>query len=62
MPTAVLHGTVDRMLPYPNGVAIHERIPGATLDTFEGAGHLFYWEEPQRAAAILADLSARSPE
>lgn len=62
VPTAVLHGTADRMLPYPNGVAIHERIPGATLDTFEGAGHLFFWEDPARTAQILADLSARSPE
>jgi 3-oxoadipate enol-lactonase len=62
MPTAVLHGTVDRMLPYPNGVAVHQGIPGATLDTFEGAGHLFFWEDAHRTAAILGDLSARSPE
>ncbi len=60
VPVAVLHGTADRMLPYPNGVAIHERIPGSTLDTFEGAGHLFFWEDAPRTASILADLSARA--
>lgn len=62
MPTAVLHGTADRMLPYPNAIALHDGIPGATLDTFEGAGHLFFWEDAARTASILADLSARSPE
>lgn len=60
VPVAVLHGTVDRMLPYPNGLAIHERIPGSTLDTFDGAGHLFFWEDAARTAAILEDLSARA--
>lgn len=62
VPTAVLHGTEDRLLPYPNGVAIHEAIPGATLDTFEGAGHLFFWEDGARTADVLRELSARSPE
>jgi 3-oxoadipate enol-lactonase len=60
VPAAVLHGTADRMLPYPNGVAIHERIPGATFDTFDGSGHLFFWEDGQRTADILAGLSARA--
>jgi 3-oxoadipate enol-lactonase len=62
VPTAVLHGTVDRMLPYPNGVAVHGGIPGATLDTFDEAGHLFFWEDAGRTADILAALSARSSE
>jgi len=62
VPTAVLHGTADRLLPYPNGVAIHEGIPGATLDTFDDSGHLFFWEDGERTADILRDLSARSPE
>lgn len=60
VPVAVMHGTVDRMLPYPNGVAIAEAIPGATLDTFEGAGHLFFWEDAARTATILEELSARA--
>lgn len=62
VPTAVLHGTEDRMLPYPNHAPIHEHLTGSTLDTFEGAGHLFFWEDPSRTAQILHDLSARSHE
>ncbi|MBO9533855.1 MAG: alpha/beta hydrolase [Solirubrobacteraceae bacterium] len=62
VPTAVMHGTADRMLPYPNGVAVHAGIPGATLDTFEDAGHLYFWDHAEATADILRDLSARSPE
>lgn len=62
VPAAVLHGTEDRMLPYPNHAPIHENIAGSTLDTFDGAAHLFFWEAPERTAQILHDLSARSHE
>ncbi|MDQ8045678.1 MAG: alpha/beta fold hydrolase [Solirubrobacteraceae bacterium] len=62
VPTAVMHGTVDRMLPFPNATPIHEGIAGATLDVFEDAGHLYFWEEPLRVAAILEQLSTRSSE
>lgn len=60
VPTTVAHGTEDRLLPYPNGVAIHEAIPGSTLETFEGAGHLFFWEDPQRAVKIAVETSQRA--
>jgi 3-oxoadipate enol-lactonase len=60
VPTTVAHGTEDRLLPYPNGVAIHEAIPGSILETFEGAGHLFFWEDPQRAVRVALETAARA--
>ncbi len=39
IPTLVVHGTEDRNLPYPHGVALAEAIPGAELMALEGAGH-----------------------
>lgn len=60
VPTTVAHGTEDRLLPYPNGVAIHEAIPGSVLETFEGAGHLFFWEDPRRAVHVALETSARA--
>ncbi|MDO9352594.1 MAG: alpha/beta hydrolase [Solirubrobacteraceae bacterium] len=59
-PVAVLHGTEDRMLPFPNHAPIHEGIVGSSFDEFEGAGHLFYQEQPQRVVEILEELSARA--
>lgn len=54
-PTLVLHGTEDQMLPAENAPIIAQRIPGARLELFEGAGHLFYWEQPERTAGLLRD-------
>jgi pimeloyl-ACP methyl ester carboxylesterase len=39
VPTLVIHGTEDPILPYPHGVAIAEGIPGATMLALEGCGH-----------------------
>jgi pimeloyl-ACP methyl ester carboxylesterase len=58
-PTLVLHGTEDEMLAVANGERIAELIPGARLERFEGAGHLFWWEEPERAAALLREHCLR---
>jgi pimeloyl-ACP methyl ester carboxylesterase len=54
-PTLVIHGTEDQMLPAANSRVIAERIPGARLEELEGIGHLFWWEEPKRSAALVRD-------
>ncbi len=52
-PTLVLHGTGDRVLGYPNGPLIASLIPAARLETFEGVGHMFWWEQPERSAELI---------
>jgi 3-oxoadipate enol-lactonase len=52
-PTLVIHGTDDQMLPVENGRQIARLIPGAKLEIFDGVGHLFFWEQPERAADLL---------
>jgi len=54
-PTLVVHGTADQMLPVENGRMIAELIPGARLEIFEDVGHLFFWEEPQRAGDLVRE-------
>jgi len=39
VPTLVVHGTEDPLLPYANGVALAREIPGAELLTLEHTGH-----------------------
>lgn len=39
VPTLVIHGTDDPILPYDHGQALAAAIPGATLLTLEGVGH-----------------------
>lgn len=53
LPTLVIHGTLDQMLPVQNGRMIAGLIPDAQLEIFEGVGHLFFWERPERTAELL---------
>jgi 3-oxoadipate enol-lactonase len=52
-PTLVVHGTEDRMLPVVNGALIARSIPHARLELLEGVGHMFWWEQPERSAALV---------
>lgn len=53
-PTLVVHGTDDRMLPAANASAIVAALPDARLELLDGIGHVFWWEQPQRSADLLA--------
>jgi pimeloyl-ACP methyl ester carboxylesterase len=55
VPTLVIHGTDDQMLSWINGDLIASLIPGARLETFEGVGHLVYWEQPERTARLVRE-------
>ena len=55
IPTLVIHGTVDRILGYPNGPLIASLIPGARLETYEDVGHMFWWEQPERSAELVRE-------
>ena len=39
VPTLVVHGTEDPILPFPHGQALADEIPGASLYVMEGVGH-----------------------
>ena len=58
IPTLVIHGTEDRLLPYAHGEAIAETIPGAKLLTIEKMGHdLPQAAWPKVISAILEHTS-----
>jgi pimeloyl-ACP methyl ester carboxylesterase len=56
VPTLVIHGTEDEMLPFSNAQLMAARIPGARLEKLEGVGHMFWWEQPERSAAAVRAL------
>ena len=39
MPTLVIHGTNDAIVPYSHGKRIHGALKDSELGTVEGAGH-----------------------
>jgi 3-oxoadipate enol-lactonase len=58
MPVLVMHGTVDQILPVQNGRLVASLIPGSRLEIFEGTGHLFFWEQPERSAELVREHAA----
>jgi 3-oxoadipate enol-lactonase len=58
MPTLIVHGTLDQMIPVENARVIHRHLPGARLEILDGAGHLFFWEQPGRSAELVRDHAA----
>jgi 3-oxoadipate enol-lactonase len=48
VPTLVVHGDYDPLIPYPNGQYLAEHIKGARLVTFPGVGHISMIESPER--------------
>jgi 3-oxoadipate enol-lactonase len=55
MPTLVIHGTADQVLPVENGHLVASLIPGSRLEIFDGVGHLFFWERPDRSAELVRE-------
>jgi 3-oxoadipate enol-lactonase len=58
MPTLVVHGTEDQMLPLANGRLIDSLIPDSRLELLDGVGHMFWWERPERSAELLREHAA----
>jgi pimeloyl-ACP methyl ester carboxylesterase len=53
LPTLVMHGTLDEMIPVQNGPLIAGLISGSRLEIYDGVGHLFFWERPERSAELI---------
>ncbi|HEY5287919.1 MAG TPA: alpha/beta hydrolase [Solirubrobacteraceae bacterium] len=58
VPTQVVHGTLDQLLPVHNGHMIAELIPGSRLEIYEDVGHMFFLEQPERTAQLLCEHAA----
>lgn len=54
-PTLIVHGTVDGVLPFPNGELIASLMPGARFEALENVGHMFWWEQPQISAGLIRE-------
>ena len=54
-PTLIVHGTEDRVLGVGNGRQIASLLPGSRLEELDGVGHMFWWEQPERAAELVRE-------
>jgi pimeloyl-ACP methyl ester carboxylesterase len=62
LPTLVIHGTEDRIVPVQQGRDLAASIPGARLIEIAGAGHLLVTDaEAEVSGAVLDHLRRLAP-
>ena len=58
VPTIVIWGGRDELLPADAGERLTAAIPGAGLRTYEDGGHMVLWEQPERVARDITEFAA----
>jgi pimeloyl-ACP methyl ester carboxylesterase len=56
MPTLILWGAEDRIIPIEHAHAAHAAIPGSWLEIIDGVGHCPHCEAPDRFVASLTEF------
>jgi 3-oxoadipate enol-lactonase len=59
-PTLVQHGTEDRVVDVRNAGLLGDHLPDAQVQLFAGAGHLYFWEQPERFVASVTAFLAEA--
>ncbi|WP_128375773.1 alpha/beta fold hydrolase [Streptomyces cavernae] len=62
MPTMLIWGDRDSVVPVRHAYGAHEAMPGSRLEIFEGAGHFPFHADPGRFLSLVEDFThATSP-
>jgi pimeloyl-ACP methyl ester carboxylesterase len=61
LPTVLIWGDDDRIIPVAHAYAAHDAVVGSRLEVLEGIGHFPHVEAPGAVADILEDFIASTP-
>ena len=61
VPTLLVWGARDRMIPSWHAVTAHQAIAGSRVEVFEAAGHFPHLDDPERFAQLLRDFLSEDP-
>ncbi len=61
IPTLLVWGTEDKVVPSGHALRAHRAMPGSRLVLFEGAGHFPHRADPERFLEILREFVAETP-
>ena len=63
MPTLILWGKQDHLIPLATGVSMHEQIPQSVLEIYDGCGHLAPGQCAARIGPRMIDfLNGKDPQ
>jgi 3-oxoadipate enol-lactonase len=57
-PAWIIHGTADRVVPYPNAAHLARRLPHASVITLSDAGHLCWIERAAEVNDVITQIVA----
>ncbi len=60
MPSLIVWGSADPIIPVAHGHAAHEAMPNSRLELLEGVGHFPQLERPHEFARLLAEFIAET--
>jgi pimeloyl-ACP methyl ester carboxylesterase len=60
MPTMIIWGKRDGVIPYSHALVAHAALPGSRLETFENAGHFPHHSDPARFLAVISDFCSET--
>ncbi|UXY23123.1 alpha/beta hydrolase [Streptomyces cynarae] len=61
MPTLLIWGDRDGVVPVRHAHRAHEAMPGSRLEIFEGAGHFPFHTDPARFLALVEEFTGATP-
>ena len=61
VPTLIIWGRRDAIIPLGHGRLAQAALPGSELEVFDEAGHFPHHTDPQRFAAVVRDFVERTP-
>ena len=56
IPTLIVWGARDRIIPVHHAAATHDAVPGSRLVVFDDAGHFPHADDPERFTTVLQDF------
>jgi pimeloyl-ACP methyl ester carboxylesterase len=56
MPTLIIWGKQDHLIPLSTGISMHQQIPQSVLQIYDGCGHLAPGQCAARVAPRLVDF------
>ncbi|MGG0657284.1 alpha/beta fold hydrolase [Rummeliibacillus pycnus] len=59
VPTLIIHGIHDQVIPFSQAKIIYEKIKGSKLVAFHYSGHGPFWEEREKFNEVLIDFTSR---
>ena len=62
VPTIVVHGDQDRLVPPENGRVIAARVPGARFYSIPNAGHVMLTDQPEICTEVILEFLDKQPK